>query len=71
MIVLQRSICSSTTGFLTMIPRRAASDTAPMIATGMAIKRGQGVAVTSTARNRTDSPLPNQAAKAMAIAIGV
>ena len=51
------SIFSSTAGSLMMMPRRAASDTAPMIATGMAIKSGQGVATTSTARNRVGSRL--------------
>ena len=31
-----------------MMPRRAASEIEPMIATGMAIKSGHGVATTST-----------------------
>ena len=37
-----------------MMPRRAASETEPMIATGMAISSGHGVATTSTPRNRSD-----------------
>ncbi len=45
-----------------MMPRRAASEIEPMIATGMAINSGQGVATTSTARNRIASPLAAQAA---------
>ena len=40
-----------------MIERRAASEMEPMIATGMAMSNGQGVAITSTARKRTASPL--------------
>ena len=35
-----------------MMPRRAASEIAPMIATGIAISSGHGVAITITARNR-------------------
>ncbi len=54
-----------------MIPRRAASEMEPMIATGMAINSGQGVATTSTARNRNGSPLAAQAATAIATASGV
>ena len=42
-----------------------------MIATGMAISSGHGVATTSTARKRTGSPLTTQAARAMATASGV
>ena len=53
------------------IPRFAASDTAPMIATGIAISRGHGVATTSTARNRVGEPLKYQAAAAIATASGV
>src|SRR5581483_2738443 len=49
----------------------AAGDTAPMIATGMAMSSGQGVATTSTARNRTGSPLAAQAATPMPTASGV
>ena len=54
-----------------MIPRRAASDTEPMIATGIAINNGHGVAITSTAKKRTACPLANQAATAIATANGV
>jgi hypothetical protein len=43
----------------------------PMIATGMAISKGQGVAITSTARKRTASPLMTQASTAMLTATGV
>jgi transposase len=39
------------------MPRRAARETVPIIATGIAIRRGQGVAITITARNRSGSPL--------------
>jgi hypothetical protein len=53
------------------MPRLAASDTAPMIATGIAIRSGQGVATTSTARNRVALPLNHQAAAAIATASGV
>ena len=53
------------------MPRFAASDTAPMIATGIAINSGQGVATTSTARNRVADPLKYQAAAAIATASGV
>ena len=55
---------------MTML-RRAASEIEPMIATGMAINSGHGVAITSTARNRTASPLAIHAAAAMATASGV
>lgn len=48
------SICSSTAGFLMMIPRRAEREMAPITATGMPIRRGPGVATTTTARNRCD-----------------
>ena len=54
-----------------MMPRRADSEIEPMIATGMAINSGHGVATTSTARKRNASPLAAQAASAMAKAIGV
>src|ERR1700686_5071444 len=57
MNVRQRSTPPRMAGSLMMMPRRAASEIAPMIATGMAISRGQGVAMTSTARNRVPSPL--------------
>src|ERR1043166_204052 len=54
-----------------MMPRRAASEIEPMIATGMAISSGQGVATTSTARKRTGSPLATHATRATATARGV
>ena len=54
-----------------MMPRLAASEMAPMIATGMPMSSGHGVATTSTARNRTGSPLHSHAAIASASAIGV
>ena len=38
-----------------MMPRRAASEIAPITATGMAMSNGQGVATTTTARKRWDS----------------
>ena len=67
--VRQVSICSNTAGSRTMIPRRAASEMLPIIATGMAINSGQGVATTSTARNRSGPsfrPAAIHAAAAMA-----
>jgi hypothetical protein len=42
-----------------------------MIATGIAMSKGQGVAITMTARNRTASPLIAQASIASATATGV
>lgn len=51
-----------------MIALRAASEMEPIIATGMAIKSGQGVATTITARNRTGSPETIQATSAIRIA---
>ena len=54
-----------------MMPRRAASEMEPMMATGMAISSGQGVATTSTARKRTASPLAAQATQREATASGV
>ena len=39
------------------MPRLAASEIEPMIATGIAMSSGHGVATTSTARKRTGSPL--------------
>ncbi len=54
-----------------MMPRRAASEIEPMMATGMAINNGQGVATTSTAKNRVASPLAAQAMAATASASGV
>ena len=71
MMVRQESICSSTAGFLMMMARFAASEIVPMMATGIAINNGHGVATTSTARNRSASPLSSQAASAMARAAGV
>ncbi len=54
-----------------MIPRRAAMEIAPMTATGIAISNGQGVATTTTARNRRDSPLIAHAKPPSVSAIGV
>ncbi len=54
-----------------MIARRALSEIDPMIATGIPIRSGQGVAMTSTARKRTASPLPTHAPTASTSAIGV
>ncbi len=71
MAVRQVSIFSRTAGSLIMMPRRAASEIAPMMATGMAIRSGRGVATTSTAKKRTGSPLTAQAARAIATATGV
>ena len=42
-----------------------------MMAMGMASSNGQGVAMTSTARNRIDSPLIAQANRATVRATGV
>ena len=53
------------------MPRRAASEMLPMMATGMAMSSGQGVATTSTARKRTGWRLMIQAAAAMTKASGV
>jgi hypothetical protein len=69
--VRQPEICSSTTGLLTMMARRAQSEIDPMIAIGMARSSGHGVAITSTARNRIDSPLNAHASAATASARGV
>ena len=38
------------------MPRRAASEMDPIIATGMPMSSGHGVATTSTARNHTGGP---------------
>ena len=51
--------------------RPAASEIDPIIATGMAINSGQGVATTITARNRIASPLLIYAARPNATATGV
>jgi hypothetical protein len=71
MIVRARSICSRIAGSRMMMLRRAASEIDPMIATGMPMSRGHGVATTSTARKRTGSPLHNHAPRPMPRAIGV
>lgn len=54
-----------------MIARRAQSDIEPMMAMGIASSKGQGVAMTNTARNRMDSPLIAQARAATTSATGV
>ena len=69
--VRQVAIVSRTAGSLMMMPRCAESEIEPMMATGIAIKSGQGVATTSTARKRSASPLAAHAARAMATASGV
>jgi len=51
--------------------RRAANDTDAMIATGMAMSSGQGVATTMTARKRRGSPAAMPAAAANSKATGV
>jgi hypothetical protein len=56
---------------LTTIPRRAARLIPPMIATGVARISGHGVATTSTARKRAESPERSQAAAARARVKGV
>ena len=71
MMVRQVSICSSIAGFLMTMPRRAASEIPPITATGMAMSRGHGVAITMTARKRSACPLTNQPAAATATASGV
>ena len=45
-----------------MMPRRAAAEMAPMIATGIAMSSGHGVAMTTTLRNRTGFPDHHHAA---------
>ena len=55
---------------MTML-RVAASEIEPMMATGMAMSSGHGVATTSTARKRTGSPDHTQAPTAIATASGV
>jgi hypothetical protein len=54
-----------------MMPCLAASEMAPITATGMEISSGQGVAITTTARKRIASPVTTQAATATPTAIGV
>jgi hypothetical protein len=58
-------------GFLIRIPRLAHKEIDPMIATGIAINNGQGVATKKTAKKRTASPLITHAKTAMIMAIGV
>lgn len=62
---------SSADGSLTMMPLRAAREIAPTIATGTPMSSGQGVAMTSTARNRLGSPLTIQPSAATMRAITV
>ena len=69
--VRHESIRSSIAGFRITMPRRAASEIAPMIATGIPISSGHGVAITSTARNRVGSPLMAHPTPATARAAGV
>jgi hypothetical protein len=54
-----------------MIARRAHKEIEPMIATGMPMSNGQGVAITSTARKRNASPLIAHASAATVTATGV
>ena len=54
-----------------MIARRAQREIEPITAMGMARSKGQGVAMTNTARKRMDSPLITQAKIATANATGV
>jgi len=54
-----------------MMPRFAESEIAPITATGIASSRGQGVAITITARKRSGLPLTIQPAIAIATAMGV
>src|SRR5688500_3831434 len=53
------------------MPRLAASELAPITAPGIPINNGQGVATTSTARNRDGSLLASQLTAATASAAGV
>ncbi len=69
--VRQRSICSRAAGFLITIPRLAEIEMAPIMATGIAINKGHGVAMTTTARKRCALPLHSQAPAATATAAGV
>ena len=62
---------SRTAGSRIMIPRLAAREIDPIIATGIAISSGQGVATTRTARNRVTFPLSHQASAASVMASGV
>ena len=54
-----------------MMARRAQREIEPRRAMGMARSSGHGVAITSTERNRTDSPLITHASIATASATGV
>lgn len=54
-----------------MIARRAQREIEPMIAIGIAMSSGQGVAMTNTARKRTDPPLMIHASTATVRATGV
>ena len=71
MATVQVSIISRTAGSLMMMPRRADKVIAPMMATGIAMSSGHGVATTRTARKRVGSPLTAQAASAIRTASGV
>src|SRR5262249_24542496 len=55
-MVRHRSMRSSTAGSRMMMLRLAASEIAPMIATGMPIRSGHGVATRSTGGNGTGLP---------------
>ena len=55
----------------TKIALRAQREIEPMIAMGIARSKGQGVAMTNTARKMMDSPLITQAKMAKAKATGV
>ena len=57
MAVRHAPICSRTIGFRMMMARRAHKEMDPMMATGIARISGQGVAMTSTARNRVALPV--------------
>ena len=71
MAVRHPAICSSTTGLFTMMARRAQSEMELMMAMGMPSRSGHGVAMTSTARKRNESPLRNHASSATTSATGV
>jgi hypothetical protein len=58
-------------GSRTTMPRRAASDTPPMIATGIARISGQGVATTKTESARVAEPETMYAMAATSRASGV
>src|SRR5947207_8637665 len=71
MTVRQLETRSSIPGSLMMIPRAAAIEIAPIIATGIANNKGQGVAMTKTARNRLGSWPPTAPVMATLIANAV